>query len=191
MAYFPMYVDITNKDCLIVGGGKVALRKVEVLLDFKAKVCVVAEEVCEQIKTLEDEGKITVLEREFKDKDIEKRFLVVAATNQKELNHRVSMLASQKNIPVNAVDQIEDCYFIFPAYVKERELVAAFSSSGKSPVTAQYLKKKEKEILTPRLGEINDYLGAIRQEIIEKYDDEKQRKAAFKEILEKALLEEI
>ncbi len=191
MAYFPMYVDITNKDCLIVGGGKVALRKVEVLLDFKAKVCVVAQEVCEQIKALEDEGKITVLEREFIDKDIEKRFLVVAATNQKELNHRISILASQKNIPVNAVDQIEDCYFIFPAYVKEKELVASFSSSGKSPVTVQYLKQKEKEILTPRLGEINDYLGAIRQEIIEKYDDEKQRRAAFKEILEKALSEEI
>ena len=135
MAYFPMFVDMTERECLIVGGGNVAYRKVMVMLDFGAKVTVVAE------------------------------------------------YCKAKGIMVNAVDQKADCSFIFPSYVKEKNLVAAFSSSGNSPVLTQYLKGKEQEILTPFLGELNEYMGQIREKVIAEYDTEAERKRVFKEIL--------
>ena len=88
---------------------------------------------------------------------------------------------------VNAVDQKEDCSFIFPSYVKEQELVAAFSSSGNSPVLTQYLKAKEKDILTPFLGELCEYMGSIREDIIHNYATEAQRRAVFKDIVDTAI----
>ena len=84
---------------------------------------------------------------------------------------------------VNAVDQKADCSFIFPSYIKEKNLVAAFSSGGNSPVLTQYLKGKEQEILTPFLGELNEYMGQIREKVIAQYDTEAERKRVFKEIL--------
>jgi uroporphyrin-III C-methyltransferase/precorrin-2 dehydrogenase/sirohydrochlorin ferrochelatase/precorrin-2 dehydrogenase/sirohydrochlorin ferrochelatase len=88
-----------------------------------------------------------------------------------------------KDIMVNAVDQKADCSFIFPSYIKEKNLVAAFSSGGNSPVLTQYLKGKEQEILTPFLGELNEYMGQIREKVIAQYDTQAERKRVFKEIL--------
>ena len=85
------------------------------------------------------------------------------------------------------MDQKEDCNFIFSSYIKEKNLIAAFSSGGNSPVLAQYLKSHEKEILTPFLGELNEYMGKIRKRVIEKYDTEEKRKEIFKEIVNTAI----
>ena len=102
--------------------------------------------------------------------------MVIAATDDKELNHHIVGICNSKGIMVNAVDQKEDCSFIFSSYIKEKNLIAAFSSGGNSPVLAQYLKSQEKEILTPFLGELNEYMGKIRKRVIEKYDTEEKRK---------------
>ncbi len=88
---------------------------------------------------------------------------------------------------VNAVDQKADCSFIFPSYIREKNLVAAFSSGGNSPVLTQYLKGKEQEILTPFLGELNEYMGQIREAVLSGYDTEAERKSVFKEIVCKAI----
>ena len=87
----------------------------------------------------------------------------------------------------NAVDQKDDCSFIFSSYVREQNLVAAFSSGGKSPVLTQYLKKRETDILTPFLGTLNEYMGDIRADIILKYDSEEERKRAFCDIVYSAI----
>ena len=113
MAYFPMFVDIKKKKCLIVGGGTVALRKVQVLLDFGADVVVVAPEVISKIK----EYPVTVYQRNFEKEDLQGCELVVAATDDAGLNHEIAEAAQKQKIPVNAVDQQEDCSFIFPSYV--------------------------------------------------------------------------
>ena len=88
---------------------------------------------------------------------------------------------------VNAVDQKDDCSFIFSSYIREQNLVAAFSSGGKSPVLTQYLKKREADILTPFLGTMNEYMGDIRADIISKYDSEEERKRAFCDIVYSAI----
>lgn len=196
MAYFPMFVDMTERECLIVGGGNVAYRKVMVMLDFGAKVTVVAEDICDELRKLiagdranngwfssDAADRITIIKRRFERKDCDGMEMVIAATDDNALNHEIAEYCKAKGIMVNAVDQKADCSFIFPSYVKEKNLVAAFSSSGNSPVLTQYLKGKEKEILTPFLGELNEYMGQIREKVIAEYDTEAERKRVFKEIL--------
>ena len=109
--------------------------------------------------------------------------MVIAATDDSVLNHEIAEYCKAKDIMVNAVDQKADCSFIFPSYIKEKNLVAAFSSGGNSPVLTQYLKGKEQEILTPFLGELNEYMGQIREKVIAQYGTEAERKRVFKEIL--------
>lgn len=199
MAYFPMFVDMTERECLIVGGGNVAYRKVIVMLDFGAKVTVVAEDICDELRKLkiddiasEDktgsytankENRITFIKRRFERKDCDGMEMVIAATDDNALNHEIAEYCKANGIMVNAVDQKADCSFIFPSYIKEKNLVAAFSSGGNSPVLTQYLKGKEQEILTPFLGELNEYMGQIREKVIAQYDTEAERKRVFKEIL--------
>lgn len=196
MAYFPMFVDMTERECLIVGGGNVAYRKVMVMLDFGANVTVVAEDICEELRKLiagdranngwfssDAADRITIIKRKFEQKDCDGMEMVIAATDDNALNHEIAEYCKAKGIMVNAVDQKADCSFIFPSYIKEKNLVAAFSSSGNSPVLTQYLKGKEKEILTPFLGELNEYMGQIREKVIAEYDTEAERKRVFKEIL--------
>lgn len=199
MAYFPMFVDMTERKCLIVGGGNVAYRKVIVMLDFGAKVTVVAEDICDELRklTIDDiasedktgsytankENRITFIKRRFERKDCDGMEMVIAATDDNALNHEIAEYCKANGIMVNAVDQKADCSFIFPSYIKEKNLVAAFSSGGNSPVLTQYLKGKEKEILTPFLGELNEYMGQIREKVIAQYDTEAERKRVFKEIL--------
>lgn len=189
MAYFPMFVDMTERECLIVGGGNVAYRKVMVMLDFGAKVTVVAEDICDELRklTIDDtankENRITFIKRRFERKDCDGMEIVIAATDDNALNHEIAEYCKAKGIMVNAVDQKADCSFIFPSYIKEKNLVAAFSSGGNSPVLTQYLKGKEQEILTPFLGELNEYMGQIREKVIAEYHTEAERKRVFKEIL--------
>lgn len=212
MAYFPMFVDMTDRPCLIVGGGNVAYRKVLVMLDFGAKVTVVAENICDELRNfiaddianenksvsytadkengqtdLDAEGIITVVKRKFDQKDCNGMQIVIAATDDNALNHEIAEYCKSKGIMVNAVDQKADCSFIFPSYIKEKNLVAAFSSGGNSPVLTQYLKGKEQEILTPFLGELNEYMGQIREAVLSGYDTEAERKRIFKEIVCKAI----
>ena len=199
MAYFPMFVDMTERECLIVGGGNVAYRKVIVMLDFGAKVTVVAENICDELRklTIDDiasedktgsytankENRITFIKRRFERKDCDGMEMVIAATDDSALNHEIAEYCKANGIMVNVVDQKADCSFIFPSYIKEKNLVAAFSSGGNSPVLTQYLKGKEQEILTPFLGELNEYMGQIREKVIAQYDTEAERKRVFKEIL--------
>ena len=108
---------------------------------------------------------------------------MVAATDDAGLNHEIAEAAQKQKIPVNAVDQQEDCSFIFPSYVREQELVGAFSSGGNSPVLTQYLKKYMAQILTAELGEANAYLGSIRPVVKRELDTEAMRKKVYQQVL--------
>ena len=188
MAYFPMFIDITGQNCLVVGGGKVALRKVQVLQDFGAIITVVATDICAEIRAIAAVNDAVFLwDRDFEKHDIEGKMLVVAATDNETVNQRISSLCKAANIPVNVVDDKEKCSFIFPSYIREKNLVGAFSSSGNSPVLATFMKRKMSDILTSQMGELNEILGKRRPEIINKYPDEKERKAVYEKIIEQTL----
>ncbi len=188
MAYFPMFIDLTEANCLVIGGGEVAYRKVKVLLDFGARVHLIAREVSMDLAALSEETDHLLLEqREFTPFDLQERRLVVVATNDNELNSQVSDMCKEGGIPVNVVDDKDKCSFIFPSYIKEQNLVGAFSSGGNSPALTQYLKNKEKEILTPKLGELNEMLGRWREPITDLFPLESSRKSAFEQLIDYAL----
>lgn len=187
MAYFPMFIDLQEQKCLIAGGGVVALRKVRVLLDFGAAVTVVAPKIDARIKAYAP--KVTLAERPFQEEDLNGCVLVVAATDDKTVNHAIAQLAQEKHIRVNAVDQQEDCTFIFPSYVKKQDLVGAYSSAGNSPVITQYLKAASEEFLTDALGEINAYMGSIRPLVKKRIADEPLRRRVYVQVLNKLLSE--
>lgn len=176
MSYFPLFMELKDRDCLVVGGGRVAWRKVKVLMDFGARVSVVAPEIISEIGEL---GPDQLLEREFLDDDVWGRILVVAATDDETLNQRISRLCQARSIPVNVVDQIQDCSFIFPAYVKRGEVVAAFSSGGQSPVMTQYLKAQIKPVMTEKLGELAACLGSLRDVVHSSVQTETARKHLY------------
>lgn len=184
MSYFPLFMELKDRNCLVVGGGSVAWRKVKVLMDFGARVSVVAPEIIPEIGEL---GPVQLLEREFLDDDVQGRILVVAATDDETLNQRISRLCQERGIPVNVVDQPQDCSFIFPAYVKRGEVVAAFSSGGQSPVMTQYLKAQIKPVMTEELGELAACLGSIRDMVHSSVRTETARKHLYEELLQLGL----
>jgi uroporphyrin-III C-methyltransferase/precorrin-2 dehydrogenase/sirohydrochlorin ferrochelatase/precorrin-2 dehydrogenase/sirohydrochlorin ferrochelatase len=185
-----MFIKIEKEHCLVAGGGQVAWRKVRVLLDFGACVTVVAPQIIQQIRELESVG-VQICVRAFEEADLEGCTMVVAATDDAGENHRIAELAKSRRIPVNAVDQQEDCTFIFPSYVREQNLVGAFSSGGNSPVITQYLKAKLAEELTGQLGQINEYMGSIRELVKERVDTERLRKQVYQTVLEELLCDSV
>ncbi len=186
MAYFPMFINLQGKNCLIVGGGVVAERKVKVMKDFGLRVTVAAPFIQPRII---NEMQVTAVFEDFSPSMLDNRDIVIAATDDKTLNGEIAKLCRERNIPVNAVDSAKDSTFIFPSYIKKGEVVAAFSSSGQSPVITQYLKEKNRDILTSEIAEIAAYLGSIRQNVKDRTEYESERRVVFSEILEFALNE--
>lgn len=180
MSYFPMFVELKGVSCLIVGGGRIALRKAEVLLDFGADVTLMASRIMDEIQNLSG---VCCVQKDFEESDLEGRGLVVAATDDKELNHRIADACKKRRIPINAVDQAEDCSFIFPAYLKKGEVVSAFSSGGQSPVLTQYLKKEVEPLMTDHLGDLAACLGGLRDLVKHCVDTEGERKKLYRELL--------
>lgn len=186
MPYFPMFIDIENKECVIIGAGLVAFRKVEALLEFGAKITVIARKVCREIYALED--KIHIHQKDYETTDIEQAYLVIAATNDTILNARISKEAKCRKIPVNVVDVMEECTFIFPAFIKRGDIAIGITSSGKSPLISQKIKKMINHILPPFLEELTHTLGEVRQRVKNIFPLEVERKRVFGKIVEKGFL---
>lgn len=195
MAYFPLYIELENRKCIVVGGGKVAAGKVRQLLSFGGNVTVIAPELAEGLAQLAVEGRITWKQGVFPmEKVAEELFtdcaLVVAATDQKDVNVRVSKLCRAHGIPVNVVDVKELCTFFFPAIVKRQDVVVAVSTSGKSPALAARLKRELETEIPESYGMAADILGACREEILERVPDIRERKRLFEALLTQLLGEE-
>ncbi len=184
MSYFPMYMELEGKDCLVIGSNLSAYRKIKVMQEFGARVKVISPKISDKIRELDG---ILWEERMYLQQDLEMADVVIASTGNADLNHEISMFCRAGKIPVNAVDQIEDCTFIFPSYIKRGEVVASFSSGGKSPVITQYLKTATEPIMTEHLGAMADCLGALRQTVRECVATESERKAVYQEILQMGL----
>ena len=135
MSYFPMFIDIEGKHILVVGAGKIALRRVQTLLQFRARIKVIAKEIPKEQKEafhlLVSEGKIVLEEKAFEESDLtEAFFLVLAATNVKKLNHEICMLCRKRKILANTATDRTDCDFYFPAVAVQEELVVGITGDG-------------------------------------------------------------
>lgn len=158
MAYFPMFVDLEGQKVLIVGGGKVAARKVEKLLPFGCSITVVATKIRQEIRDLG----VAAHCRAFDSADLDGCAMAIAATDEPELNKYVCDLAKQRGIPVNSVDDKDNCSFLFPALVKRGKLTVGVCTSGASPSAAKWVKERAEKSLPENTEAILDYLDALR-----------------------------
>ena len=190
MGYFPFFMDIAGKNGVIVGGGKVAARKVEKLLSFNPHLTVIAPKIEEWFRTQEKQLKeneaasLALVEREFEMADLAGADFVIAATDDEALNGSISAYCRLRQIPVNVVDDREKCSFFFPALVREGNLTIGISTDGKSPAAASWVRREISRILPSAIGDIVDLMGQIRPRVMELDMEE----AARKVLLEKMFL---
>lgn len=185
MSYFPLMIQLEKEPVLVVGGGETALRKVKILLEFGAVVDVVAPVFRPELETLP----IGRQERTFRPEDLEGKFwrLVVAATDDRTVNRAISEGCQALGIPVNVVDDPELCTFIFPAIVKQQEVVCAVSSGGRSPLVAQWVKRQLQQVLPANLGKVNEAMGRFRKAVQMEEKDHVRRKKKLKKKLAELL----
>lgn len=173
MGYFPFFMELEGARGVIVGGGKVAARKVEKLLPFGPKLTVIAPEMDGRIVQLDKmlkrrtgERAALLLEcRKADEQDLEGAAFVIAATDEEAVNGWVSEYCKEKKIPVNVVDDREKCTFFFPALVKDGPLTVGISTDGKSPAAASYVRKEIEHKLPEGLGSTIELLGMLREEV--------------------------
>ena len=187
MSYFPFFMEIKDEKCLVVGGGVVALRKIEKLLPFGVDITVVSPAFCSEIEEMDG---ITRIRRKFDKKDIEGMLFVIGATDDENVNAEISAFCREKNIPVNIVDDPAKCTFFFPALVKRGEFVAGFSTGGGSPLAAQYIRKKVEDAVPEGFDRVVEVLSAVREQVKAEVPDIKIREKIFKEIFALALEKE-
>lgn len=186
MGYFPFFVDVENQNCLVVGGGVVALRKIEKLLPFNPNITVVSPKVHKEILSIKN---INIIKRKFDFNDLKEKSFVITATDDKTLNKEIYNFCKENNIPVNTVDDKDNCSFIFPALARNNGVTVAISTSGKSPLYAKYLRKKIENLIQDSES-IVDNLSKYRDKIKNEISLEENRKAAFEKLLEYSLSNE-
>jgi len=189
MAYYPIFLELKGKKILVVGGGQVAERKIEALLDCGAEIKIVSLKLTDKLHKIVENHGLHYLQEEFQEKYLDGVFLVIAATDDRSLNHKISTTAQEKGLLINAVDQPPDCNFIVPSIVKKGDLQIAISTSGKSPALARKLREQ----LDSQFGdEYKDFLvlmGLLRKEILSKGLSQKENSRIFHEIVESDILE--
>lgn len=183
MDYLPIFVDLKTQQVLVVGGGKVALRKASLLLRAGARLRVVTMTLIDELEELLQAGNHDIILREFCDDDLLDVKMVVAATNNSELNQHIYKLANASHLPVNVVDNPDLCSFIFPAIVDRSPVVIAVSSGGKSPVLARLLRARIESFIPSTYGLLAKLLGEYRETVKLKINSIAQRMRFWEDII--------
>ena len=147
MQHLPIFFEIKQQLCLVVGGGEVASRKVSLLLRAQAKVKVVSPTICESLANLNARGEIQFIKKTYSNDELKGVILVVAATNDKQINKQICLDARALNLPVNVVDNPSDGTFIMPSIIDRSPVVVAVSTGGASPVLARLVKNRLESLI--------------------------------------------
>jgi len=188
MDFLPIFLNIKEKNCLVVGGGEVAARKAGVLLDAGAKVLVVAPEIDE---ALARHPGVTPLFARFDVPHLEGVTLIVAATDDRAVNTMVSELARARNIPVNVVDDPKLCSFIMPSILDRSPLIVAFSSGGSSPVLARMLRGKLETMIPQSYSRLVAFAERFREVVKTRVTNPAKRRIFWENALEGVIAEKV
>ncbi|MEA2094310.1 MAG: NAD(P)-dependent oxidoreductase, partial [Pseudomonadota bacterium] len=176
MKYLPVFLKLNGRPCLVVGGGKVAARKVALLARSGADITVVAPSLCDTLTALRKQGSIKVLDRGFQDGDIDGKVLVIAATDDEKINRQVSVVANGQRIPVNVVDCPELCSFIMPSLIDRAPVQVAVSTGGASPVLARLLRARLESFIPAAYGHLATLVNEFRQQVKDRFPVTGQRR---------------
>lgn len=184
MNYLPVFLDLRGRPAVVVGGGAVAARKAELVARSGASVRIVSRDLSPAMRSAIDRYGFTLAERGFEDSDVNDAHLVVAATNDADVNCRVYEAASLRRVPVNVVDSPELCTFIMPAIVDRSPVIVAVSSGGRSPVLSRFVRSLIERTLPARLGRLADLLGAFRRQVALAIREPLQRRRFWERLLD-------
>ena len=183
MDYLPIFCRLDNKPVLLVGGGEVAERKARLLLDAGAQLTVVAPELDPELAELAANGSIEWLAGEFAPAQLAGKWLVVAATDRREVNALVYQSANQARIFANVVDDPKRSSFIMPSIIDRSPLMVAISSGGKAPVLARLLREKLEALLPQHLGAVAAFAGSLRERVKARFASMGERRRFWERLL--------
>jgi precorrin-2 dehydrogenase/sirohydrochlorin ferrochelatase len=188
MKYYPANLNIEHRKCLVVGGGPVAFRKARMLMDCGAEVTVVSKDFCAEFQQFNEMSSISLVQRQYFSSDLDEKLLVIGATDDSELNRRISADAEKKNMLCNIADVPDICNFILPSVIRRGDLVISVSTSGKSPAFAKHLRKELETNFGDEYARFLDLMGAIRKKLLQIEHAPEAHKPIFERLIQSGLL---
>ena len=183
MKYFPISLNIIGRSCTVVGGGRVAARKVAALLEYGGDVRIISPALIGELQNLQQTGQISWLPRNYQPGDLNDSFLVIAATDDEQVQEKVYREAEKNGQLVNVADVPERCNFILPATVTRDSLTVSVSTAGNSPALASRLREELETTIRPEHGILGEMLGLIRPQILKMGNPHEVNKLIFAELL--------
>ncbi len=188
MNYFPINLNISRRHCIIIGGGRVAARKVKSLLENQGKVTVISPELNDELVRLAEKNEIQWLNRGYRKGDLARAFLVIAATDDVQIQEAVYQEAEEQNLLVNVADVPKWCNFILPATVRRGDLTVSVSTAGKSPALAKQLRKSLEKTFTDDYELLLRILGNLRPIVMDMGHAHEKNKIIFENLLHKDMI---
>ena len=189
MDYFPLFLKLKQQNCLVIGAGEIAARKIDLLARAGAIITVIAEKSCPTVTDMIDTHQLIFKKKSFEPSDLKEFRLVVSATNHSATNRLVANTATELNILVNVVDNPALCSFIFPAIIDRSPVIAAVSSGGASPVLARLLRAKIEGIIPPTFGQLAHLAEKYRTRVKQHISEPAQRRIFWENILQGSIAE--
>ena len=187
--YYPIYVQLNEQPCVVIGGGKIAEGKVDGLLAANAKVKIISPELTPHLHDLVKQNHIEYTARHYQMGDLTGAFMVICATDQTEINHQVWQEASANGQLVNVVDDTPRCNFIAPAILRKGDLNIAISTGGKAPALAVRLKERFQKEIGPQYERFLELSGQLREPLARHIPDFETRKKLWYELVDSDILE--
>lgn len=173
---YPICLNLKQKNCIVIGGGSVAMRKVATLLAQEARVTVIAPEVCPLIAQKAADQELIWRNTYFKPQDLAGAFLVIAATDNREVNHAAAEYCHEKGILVNVCDNLEESSFIVNSYFTKGDLLIAVSTGGASPALSRKLRQELEQMVDDKYAVVLDILSEARKQALEEIADGVKRR---------------
>lgn len=186
---YPISVRLSGKKCLVVGGGRVAQRKVMSLLECGAFVTVVSLTLTDGLKELVAAGGLIYRQGSYETSDLQGVFLVIGATDNDNVNRKVAQDCFDRNILVNVVDDPPNGNFFVPAQVRRGSFSIAVSTDGKSPMFARRIREELENIYPIEYGEIVNLIGELRSKVISEVTDEQEKAQVLKQMVDQNLMQ--
>ena len=162
--YYPIFLNLSGRNCIVAGGGQIALRKVTTLMQYGADITVISPLLCKGLSALACAGKIQVRRRAYQAGDLEGAYIAILATGNRAINRQASLEATDNKIPVNVVDDVELSDFIVPSIVRRGSVSIAISTAGKSPALARKLRARLEGELAEEYAELALLIEGVRRE---------------------------
>jgi len=186
--YYPVYIEMRDQHCIVIGGGKIAEGKVDGLLAAAAHVTVISPELTQHLRDLVNQDKVRYLARTYQPGDLKDALMVICATDRADINHRVWQEATANRQLVNVVDDTPRCNFIAPSILRKGDLTIAISTSGKAPALAVRLKERLQRELGSEYERFLELAGELREPLARHIPDFETRKALWYELVDSDIL---